>query len=73
MYYNNILNDILKIFNNNIIFNDDDMQELKNNIYFSIKDYIKNNISEIVNYNFNSNLIASIKNSKVILFEILGK
>ena len=62
MYYNNILNDILKIFNNNIIFNDDDMQELKNNIYFSIKDYIKNNISEIVNYNFNSNLIASIKN-----------
>ena len=66
MYYNNILNDILKIFNNNIIFNDSDTEELKNNIYFSIKDYIKNNISEIINYNFNRDLITSIKNIYLI-------
>ena len=66
MYYNNILNDILKIFNNNIIFNDNDIEELKNNIYFSIKDYIKDNISEIINYNFNRHLITSIKNIYLI-------
>ena len=53
MYYDNILNEVLKIFNNNIIFNDHDMEELKNNIYLSIKDYINSNVSEIIYYNFN--------------------
>lgn len=61
MYYINILNDILKSFNTNIIFNDNDMIQLKENIYFSIKDYIEDNISEIINYNFNNNLIRYIK------------
>ena len=62
MYYDNILNEVLKIFNNNIIFNDHDMEELKNNIYLSIKDYINSNVSEIIYYNFNSNLIQTLKN-----------
>ena len=62
MLYNNILNEILKILNNNIIFNDKDTEDLKNNIYLSIKDYINLNISDIIYYNFNSNLIKSIKN-----------
>ena len=43
-YYNNIINKINEILDEKIIFNNNEYEELKKNIYESIKEYIFINI-----------------------------
>tara|TARA_B100001093_G_scaffold518064_1_gene601647 strand:+ start:4006 stop:5274 length:1269 start_codon:yes stop_codon:yes gene_type:complete len=60
MYFNNILDEILDVFKKYEIFTSIEIYELNKSIKITIEEYINNNINDIMNPEFDSNLTKYI-------------
>ena len=59
-YYINILNSLIKVLDTYKIFNDGDLLELNKTIYTLIIEYMRDNIHDIIDYNFDREIITSV-------------
>jgi putative phage-type endonuclease len=59
-YYVNIIDNLQEVLDKLVLFNKYELDDLNTSIYCLVKEYIDNNISDIIYYNFNKEIIENV-------------